>query len=929
MARYMRSDLGAGHTRLRPPVVVTIPTPPFAPIRVYLDVHLPEERRSRATRRNPDYELKPPTVVGAAIAFPGPRVKLAPLSLGERRKQDVFSRLQPPTVLAAAGIFFGPRVQLNVHLPEQKRIRVTRRSPQYEIKLPAVIDGGIAWHGPGVYLTHPSIAARRRQEVSYRLAPPAVLVADVRYPGLYESLARSRHHNPRTTYALRPPVVLAVAGAFYGPDVTLAKARRPRTDSSRLQPPTVVFPFFARRTSITLARIKPAPTVARLQPPTVVFPFFARPTEITLARIRPPLANARLSAPVVVGAAALARPLKTALAYSRRGKARPTYVFPYVIFAREAFGYVAIQLVRRPTPSTVARLQPPAVVTAVEQQVYYGPEVTLVKARRPRPVSRLQPPTVVFPFFARPTALALARITPSPTISRLAPPTVVFGFVARDIQTTFVRIAPPLANARLSPPTVVFLAVEIYGPEVSLARITVPPTVHRLSPPTVVFPFFARAIDTTLARITPPATTSRLDPPVVVGAFIAQSIKRTLARITPPPTTSKLSAPAVVGAGIRFPGLYESLARSKPHYLRTTSALRPPVVLVVTDVFYGPDVTLAKVRRPRPLSRLSPPAVVAPVLFFGPKVSLAPSFRGTPKSELKPPTVVDQQPAFLPPARVLLAPSFRGTPRSQLFPPAVVGAGRVNPGIRRYLVARQTRVLYRLRKTVARLEPPVVVRTPTFVGPLTTLAPQKRGRPTVFLTPPAVVFLAVEIFGPEITLRPSRRPITKSRLRPPAVVGIRPHAPITLWLTYSKRGAPSSVLRPPAVVAPVLFFGPKVSLAPSFRGVPKSLLKKPTVVREADRFFGPVLHLAKIKPPKVIHFKISAVVATPFIPDRGRVCGFDIAGSFICFVELPGTKVSGSDRAGSNVHGTTERSAKVTGGDNAGGSVSGGDRAAE
>ncbi len=225
------------------------------------------------------------------------------------------------------------------------------------------------------------------------------------------------------------------------------------------------------------------------------------------------------------------------------------------------------------------------------------------------------------------------------------------------------------------------------------------------------------------------------------------------------------------------------------------------------------------------------------------------------------------------------------------------------------------------------------------------------------MQPPTAVFVAAEIFGPEqtlvrikprptvtllrfptdvvevtefgslqIQLAPQRRGKPKS-FRLAYVVGIRPHAPVAIWPTYSRRGIPKPTLRPPAVVAPVLFFGPSAELAPSFRGVPKSLLEPPTVVTESDRFFGPAVQLARITPPKVVHFTIT-IAAEPFRPPHGDVCGFDIAGSFVCFLEVPGATVTGGDRSTNRVTGASQSDSKISGGDRGADAASGGDREA-
>src|SRR3970040_1013437 len=106
MARYMRSDLGAGHSKLSPPVVVGEIGAPFvaAPIQITLAGSFTQENQNQ---RAPRSFLQPPAVVGPGIVYAPLSVTLAPSTRPQPK-----SRLSPPTVLETPPIFFGPQVTL-------------------------------------------------------------------------------------------------------------------------------------------------------------------------------------------------------------------------------------------------------------------------------------------------------------------------------------------------------------------------------------------------------------------------------------------------------------------------------------------------------------------------------------------------------------------------------------------------------------------------------------------------------------------------------------------------------------------------------------------------------------------------------------------------------------------------------------------------
>lgn len=854
----MRTDLGRGHTQLRPPAVVNQPAP-FVARPIQTELAAIQTQRGTANRiRRQTYSLPPyPVVVDPSIAWYGPGIRLTTPSTGENhRRREPLSILRPPTVVTA--------VQVDVYAgPQTTLARIRPRLTRARLQAPVVVFPFFARN------LEKSLSRIRPPQAYPRLSPPTVVRGPIEIYGPKTALTPSRR--PVTKSQLQPPVVVSLAVEIYGPEISLARIA-PQPTTTRLTPPTVVAVAATEiyRPKVALTKIKPQPTTARLLAPVVVFPFFARPIEVSLTRITTPFAFSVLRPPAVVAEAREITPeIRTTLAPSRRGRPRSTYVFPYVIRFVKAFGYVAINLVRITPPQTLSVLRPPAVLTPTPTEIY-GPRVNLTTPGGERRWKRTHP--------------------------------------------------------RLLPPVLVFEAqVDVYpGPKTSLVRVRTRPTASVLRPPAVITAAerIDYAVQVTLAQIRPRKTQYVLRAPTILATN--EPTKITLVRIAPPPTIARL---------------------------------QPPVVVGQASEIYGPEIALARITPARTIARLVPPAVVGEVVYHGPSVELAPSFRGVPKSRIFPPQVVDQPPPFLPPLRVKLAPSSRGVPKSQLSPPVVIGAGRVNPGLRRYLVARKVRLERIPREPTYELRPPtIIVVSPVFYGPTTTFAPQRRGKPKsflrppailktsgrvqinltysrrgkpkYFLRPPAVVRLAVEIYGPEttfarikprptiarlapptdvsdlfdfgfirISLAPQPKPQTISRLQPPAVLGIAPHRPALITLAR---------ITPPPV---------------TYR------LKAPTVIGEPERYFGPVVHTVRITPPKVINFKLAFEVP-PFIPPGGDVCGFDISDTFICYVEESGSQVIGGEQTNAIIEDTTGTGSRITGGERSSGNVVGGDQEA-
>src|SRR5688572_20444282 len=109
MARYMRSDLGRGHTLLRPPVVVSAavgPTPiaPRNRVRLFL-ISTPQVRIRQTEVRS---FLRPPVVLAAARVFTGPQTNLAPLIGAPDPHRRLTSHFLRPPVVVADIVLAGP-----------------------------------------------------------------------------------------------------------------------------------------------------------------------------------------------------------------------------------------------------------------------------------------------------------------------------------------------------------------------------------------------------------------------------------------------------------------------------------------------------------------------------------------------------------------------------------------------------------------------------------------------------------------------------------------------------------------------------------------------------------------------------------------------------------------------------------------------------
>jgi len=573
---------------------------------------------------------------------------------------------------------------------------------------------------------------------------------------------------------------------------------------------------------------------------------------------------------------------------------RPTATYdlagPVVVDVGGALGWIGIQLApsRRPISKSFLRNY---VVPAVVTEVFYGPSVSITRGRRPQVHSVLRPPTDTVgledqgqgprwltysrrgtpSYFLRPPTDTVGiedqgRVSVNLTYSRrgkpvyeLKPPTDTVGLEDQGLVSTWLAYSRRgTAKYRLSAPVVVFLAVEIYGPEVHLARIKPPPTTYFLKPPTDV------SDERDIGLLETHLTYSRRGVPKY-----------------------RLSPPAVVAPVVSY-GPFQWLTysrRGEPKYF-----LRPPTVVATPPAraeVQPPWLTYS--RRGRPIYFLNPPTRVFPFIARPEQVFLTPQTRGVPRYFLKPPTVVR------------LAVEIYG-PETWLT--------QIKP-----------------RPTTTFLRPPTDVVDERDLGLVRThLTYSRRGRPQYLLSPPAVVGRA-PFRGIQVDL---------TRIKPRATITFRQAAvvrapffarPVQVHLTRIKPRRTRTLLKPPSVVRPAEFFtGPQTYLTHIKVPLALSVLKPPTVVGAAVAFYGPLTTLVRIRPPKTMHFL--RVVLVAFRRPHGDVCGFDIATSFVCSLEVPGSQVSGGTSTRFGISGTSRAGSTVSGSEQAGGSASGSDRKA-
>lgn len=375
----------------------------------------------------------------------------------------------------------------------------------------------------------------------------------------------------------------------------------------------------------------------------------------------------------------------------------------------------------------------------------------------------------------------------------------------------------------------------ILGCSVGSASLRLP-TFGPRPPQTILEPPFARPVATKLVAVASRVarirrTHSRLYEPVVVvpaeeeAAEQLQPIRVALAvdnrqrraysRLLPPPVTALPLEPLVVSP-------LGWLASSRQHPARGAHSHLPLVVptAVVADVYYGPKVTLATLKRlqRRPAtSRLFPPATLEPW-----SVALAERTIRTALSRIRPRKTTDRlaPPATLEPWSVALQLRTlsvhlatqlrlaRRPGRARLAPPTVL---QVFSGPATHLAAlarfARARAAYPKLRAPAVVEPSLVPGDPRLV--ISTHLVRTRPRPTqAQVLPPATLVAAGEPTRDQVTLsaqlvRTRPRP-TESRIWPrivePSLVPGDPRLTLSTTLVTSRPRPTTTTLAPPATL---------------------------------------------------------------------------------------------------------------------------------
>jgi len=937
MARYMR---GYGQYKLGDPIVG--PGISWHGPGTYLVYPRPAQFTRQAR-----YLLSPPAVVGGGIAWHGPGTVYAKEPLRSIRGRKTSSLLKPPIIPpVAVQIFFGPKVYLNVMLPERSRSTVTRRRPGYSLGPPIVVGAGIAWHGPGTVYAKEPLRSIRRRKSEYLLRPPTVLTTAQIFFSAAPHL--TRQHRTHTQAILRPPtdtVGLEDQGQI-STWLTYSRRGKPLNGLGRTPQAQV---YALGGIMVSLAPQRRGQAKSRL--PQILVAAAAQiyyGPSVHLTRIRPRRTLWALRPPAILQTNV---PLQITLAYSRRGVARYDLRPPTDTIGLEDQGRVAVHLAYSRRGQAKSKLRPPTDTIGLEDQGQVSTWLTYSRRGVPRYV--LRAPAVIFqpPAFLPPEQVQLAPQRRPVAQYKLRPPVVGGGIAWHGPGTVYAK--EPLRSIRrrkteyfLRPP--ILVAAQAYALSTHLTRPRRPVAKSRLEPPLPTADIIFYGLQANYARIRPVRTIHLLGPPTVTAVSVVYlygpQVNLTYSRRGKP--VYDLRPPVVVNTAVEIYGPVVWLTRIKPP---PTMALLRPFSARAFEVSYGPQVTLRPSRLPIARSQLRPPAVVAPVVSYGPFQWLTYGRRGTPKPFLKPPTVVSSPPAYsqvLPPA---LAYSRRGRPIYKLRPPTRVFPvlffgpqvtlrpqvrGIPKPFLREPQVVRLAVEIYgpvveltysRRPKTRSELLPPTVVEA-FFARPRVTVLARIKHPPVQHVLRGAVVVrLAVEIYGPKAWLTYSRRPKTKSRLLPPVVVGQRPFRGIKTWLTYSRRGRPTAFRQPEKVGTPP-FRGILTHLTRIKPPPVLSTLKPPSVVGAGIAFYGPLTVLVRIRPPKVIHFLRLTLVA--FRRPHGDVCGFDIAATFVCSLETPGSQVSGSSSSRFGISGSSRAATRIAGSESPGGSVSGSDRKA-
>ena len=812
---------------------------PFAPVKVEL---------AASKRGTPKSRLDAPVVIGGAIAFGGPRVRL---TNPRDRIAPVESRLRPPTVIDVR--------------PQTRYLRV-------------------------------HLAYSRRGTPKSKLRRPTDLIDAQDLGRVRITLTRIR---PRRTDAsvFKPVVINQGLGQQGGIGVQLARSFR-GTPKSRLEPPTVTtavtVTFAGPR--VELARIRPVRTLARL----LAVPAAFRPVgfvNVTLAPSFRGKPKSRLRRPVDLVDRDDLGYVRVRLAYQSRRPGRIELRAPVVIDLRPQVYYVAVALVRIRPVRTIVRLEPPT--DLVDRQDLGRVRVTLAPQKRGTPKSRLEPPTVVD---LRPQVYYVAvELAPSfrgiPKSILRRPTDLVDRQDLGSVSVTLVRIRPVPTRPRLEPPVVIDLRPQVYRVRVELAySLRGKPKSILRRPTDLVDRQDVGVVRVHLAYSSRGKPESRLYAPAVVGPVLARRIATSLARIVPPAVHSVLRKPAVID--LRPQTYYVSLTLAPSRFPKPKSTLR------FTQITFRPQfdstllLHLAYQSRGKPKSKLRPPAVVGAGIYFrGVLVRLAPSRFPKPKSRLSLTKIV--QTFRIPVVSIYLAPATRPKPKSVLRTPVAVSAKVVYPPLEVHLA-------YSVRgraKSILRKPTLIDLRPQTYFVAI-TLAPQKRGVPKSFLRKPTDLVDRQDLGFVRVHLAPSFRGKPKSKLRPPTVVARFQARPVDITLAPQRRGAPKSFLRPPTVLVQPVVHEAVVHFARIRPPRTIWFLRPPAVVSAppAVIYYGPRVTLVRIRPVR------TQSMLTPRIEPTicyGIVCGGDYGRQVVCGDDSAAV-VSGSDQAGAKVSGSDD-----------------------
>jgi hypothetical protein len=579
---------GAPKSDLRPPVVIDL-----RPQAYYLSVTL-----VRITPPPTITRLAPPTDLVDAQDRGSVAITLAPSFRGRPR-----SRLLPvPAAFQPVGFV---TVTLAYSL---------RGKPKSILRGPVVID-----LSPQVYTVATTLVRIRPVPTRWAIRKPTDLIDAADLGSVAVTLAPQKRGIPKSRLSLTAIIDLRPQTYFVA--VTLAPQSR-GIPKSRLEPPTVT-----------------AAVVA-----------LAYPIAITLAPSSRGIPKSILRRPVVIDLTPQVYYPAVTLAPSFRGKPKPILGTPTDLVDTQDLGFVAVTLAYSSRGKPKSRLIPPTVVAPV---LANPTVVQLAASFRGTPKSRLEPPTVVFPFFARPTDITLVRIRPVPTLHVVRRPVDLvdrddLGFIG--VHLAYQSRGKP--KSILRSPTVIDLRPQTYYVSLTLAPSRFPKPKSILRPDSKFAPQ-PQADYTILVKLAPQTRgtpKSKLRPPAVVGAgiFFREILVRLAPSRFPKPKSRLLPVPAAFQ-----PVGFVTVTLAPSRFPRPLSVLRKPVVV---QEFRIPVVRvhLAPSRFPKPISRLKPPTVVSEFVARPTRVVLAPQRRGIPRSFLKPPTVVGAGRAFYGPQITLV-----------------------------------------------------------------------------------------------------------------------------------------------------------------------------------------------------------------------------------------------------------------------------------